>query len=310
MKARRLLISSVVQGYEDRRSAAAEAISALGVEPVFAKNPRGRADAPRRAASKTLFSRCGAVVGIYGQRYGRTGSESDVSPTEEEYDRAREHFKPIFAFIDGMAEGDLEPRQKNFLELVHDWDVGARRRVFHSLAELQRLIREALTERDLSSRYGKFLDRLNQEPDLKAQRYRKESKPFVPGFDLILHSPARHITTWMAGYIIVIDGDLYDRDQLSSAVDNWRTELPRLIATRLPKVRLTFSKVLIVVDDNPHGHRARVLRRSPSKFAVDFFDEILVDLRRARVDLPPGQDFAYHSLKDVLEDLLADHFTT
>ena len=54
---------------------------------------------PRDVVLNDVIGGCQAVIGIYSSRYGWTGARSGLSPTEEEYDRARELNKPVYAFI-------------------------------------------------------------------------------------------------------------------------------------------------------------------------------------------------------------------
>ena len=190
MRRKTIFISSVMRDYEDRREAAEEAIRALGMEPLLAETISASSGTPRDVILNDAISGCQAMIGIYGPHYGWTGTQSQLSPTEEEYDRARELFKPIYVFIDRIEEEAIEPRQQTFLDKVQDWDVGMLRREFYSLGELQTLVSEALTDRDLSPRYRRFLDRLTvQTRNINGLTFREESGHAFSRWHL---SSARH----------------------------------------------------------------------------------------------------------------------
>jgi len=301
----RILISSVMRGYEDRREAAAEVIRALGMEPMLAETICAACGAPRDVILNDLFKDCQSLVGIYGPRYGWTGAESRQSPTEEEYDRARELFKPIYAFIDRIDDEPVELRQKAFLDKVQNWDIGVLRREFHSLGELQECIREALTGRDLSPRYRRFLDRLTvQTKDINGLTFREESEPFVPALDLMLHAPANQFTGGIDSYIIVIDGDLYDRRQISRAIQTWCTEVNRYIGAGFWKARGASTSILIVVEENPFNCVKSSLQKDRNLFTSTSYDEMLIDLVAVKVELPPGSQPWINPLKKAVESAL------
>jgi hypothetical protein len=222
MRKQRVFISSVMRDYYDRRDAVAAAVQGVGMEPVLAETMEASGGTPRDVVLNDVIGGCQAVIGIYSSRYGWTGARSVLSPTEEEYDRARELYKPVYAFIDGMENGKAEPRQQAFLEKVQNWDVGVFRREFHSLNQLQKLVQEALTGRNLSPRYRRFLDRLvGQTRNISGLTFREEAVPAVPGFDLVLHAPSSQFT---AG-----GGELHHRYR-------WRLLRPRGVRPRNPQL--------------------------------------------------------------------------
>jgi len=305
MRRQRIFISSVMRDYEDRRKAAGEAIRSLGMEPLLAETIRAASGTPRDVILNEAINGCHALICIYGSRYGWTGAESQRSPTEEEYDRARELYKPIYVFIDRMEEEAVEPRQQTFLSKVQNWDVGLLRREFHSLGELQDLIREALTGRDLSLRYRRFLDRLTVHArDINGLAFREETEPFVPAFDLLLHAPASQFTAGVDSYILVIDGDLYGRQQISQAIQTWCTEINRFIGAGFWKARGASTAILIAVEENPYGYHSGSIQKNRRLFGSTNFDEMLVELRDGRVVLPPGNKPWFNPLKKAVESAL------
>ena len=261
MRRQRVFISSVMRDYQDRRYAAAEAIRALGMEPILAETINASGGTPRDVILNDVISSCQAVVGIYGPHYGWSEGQSELSPTEEEYDRARELYKPVYAFIDRMENETVEPSQAAFIDKVQNWDIGVLRREFWSPGELQDLVGEALTGRDLSPRYRRFLDHLvTQTLNLNGLAFREETEPFVPAFDLMLHAPANQFTAGVDSYIVIIDGDLYDRQQIDQAIQVWYAEVNRFIGAGVLKARGASTSFLITVEHNPHGYCKKIYK--------------------------------------------------
>lgn len=305
MRRQRIFISSVMRDYEDRREAAEEVIRALGMEPMLAETISASSRSPRDAILNDAIRGCQAVVGIYGPRYGWDGAQSRLSPTEEEYERARELYKPIYAFIDRIEDEAVDPRQQEFLAKVQNWDVGVLRREFFSLGELQELLSEALTGRDLSPRYRRFLDRLViKTSNVNGLAFREESEPFVPAFDLVLHATANQFTAGVDSYLVVIDGDLYDRGQINQAVQVWCAEVNHFIGAGFWKARGASTSVLITVEDNPNDHHQRSIQKNRGIFSSSNYDEMLVDLRAGNIALPPGNKPWFNPLKKAVESAL------
>lgn len=305
MRKQRVFISSVMKDYKDRREAAERTIRTLGMEPILAETIHASGGSPRDVILKDSINGCQVMLGIYGPRYGWTGTQSQLSPTEEEYDRARELNKPIYAFIDRMERKAVEPRQKTFLEKVQNWDIGVLRREFHSLKELQDLIGEALTGRSLSPRYRRFLDGLTvQTQNLNGLDFREETEPFVPALDLMLHANASQFTAGIDHYIIVIDGDLYDRRQISLVIQNWCAEVNRFISAGFWKARGASTSFLIVVEENPYNYSKSDLQKDRRLFTSSSHDEMLVNLITGNVEVSPGSKTFFNPLKKAVESSL------
>lgn len=305
MRRQRVFISSVMRDYQDRRETVEKVIRALGMEPILAETLSASGGAPRDIILNDAIRGCQAMIGIYGPRYGWTGAQHQLSPTEEEYDHARELYKPIYAFIDRMQDQAVEPRQQTFLDKVQNWDVGVLRREFHSLAELQDLVGEALTGRDLSPRYRRFLDRLTgQARNINGLTFREETEPFVPVVDLVLHAPANQFTAGVDSYLLVIDGDLYDRQEINQAIHTWCTEVNRFIDAGFWKARHASTSILIAVEDNPHKYQQQNMQKNRGLFTSSNYDEMLVNLRTGNVELPPGNKPWFNPLKKAVEAAL------
>ncbi len=285
MKKQRVFVSSVMKDFGDRREAARQALEEEGIEAVLAEELEAQAGAPRTVILDEIIPSCDAVVGVYGSRYGWTGSQGGLSPTEEEYDKARELFKPVYAFIDRMDRRAPEPRQQQFLEKVQNWDQGLTRNEFFSLEELQQKIKVALRGRDLSPRYRKFLENLKQAAG--SMKFRETSQARQPAFDLVLHAPGSQFTAGVESLIAVVDGDRYDRSQISQAVAGWREALKQLFQTGFLKAKNVTATVVVAVEKNPFALVPDVLEEHKAFFGACDTVEVLVDLAGGTVSRKP-----------------------
>lgn len=285
MKKQRVFVSSVMKDFGDRREAARQALEEEGIEAVLAEELEAQAGAPRTVILDEIIPSCDAVVGVYGSRYGWIGSQGGLSPTEEEYDKARELFKPVYAFIDRMDRRAPEPRQQQFLEKVQNWDQGLTRNEFFSLEELQQKIKVALRGRDLSPRYRKFLENLKQAAG--SMKFRETSQARQPAFDLVLHAPGSQFTAGVESLIAVVDGDRYDRSQISQAVAGWREALKQLFQTGFLKAKNVTATVVVAVEKNPFALVPDVLEEHKAFFGACDTVEVLVDLAGGTVSRKP-----------------------
>ncbi|RLB91164.1 MAG: hypothetical protein DRH50_11360 [Deltaproteobacteria bacterium] len=144
----RVFISSVMEGYEAFRDAAAEGIRRAGCEPVRAENFPAAFISPRNACLDGIRS-ADAVILLLGSRYGWV-APSGISATEEEYNEARRtHNKRIFVFLEDVVS--REPRQEEFVQKVQDYIGGHWRKIYSEPDELAGLIQETITASDLVS---------------------------------------------------------------------------------------------------------------------------------------------------------------
>lgn len=143
----RVFISSVMEGYEAFREAAAESVRRAGCDPVRAEDFPASSMSPRNACLDGVRS-ADAVVLLLGSRYGWI-APSGISATEEEYDEARRTHKRIFVFLEDIAS--REPRQEEFVSKVQDYIGGHWRKTYSEPHDLIRLIPEAIRAEDLIS---------------------------------------------------------------------------------------------------------------------------------------------------------------
>jgi hypothetical protein len=117
----RVFISSLFRGdMAAIRQAARAAIESLGMRPVMFETEPARDEASRRALLDQVAA-SDAVVLLLGAEYGEPVGRG-VSPTEEEFNEARERGIPVLALV---QRGDREPEQEAFIRRVRgDWEQG------------------------------------------------------------------------------------------------------------------------------------------------------------------------------------------
>ncbi len=150
MKKIKVFISSIIEGYEDRRYAAEDAILCLNRDegfnfeviraecfPAFGKK------SPQRACLDGVNG-SDIYLGIYGESYGWINPMSNKSPTEEEFDEGwkDKNRKHIFAFVEETES--KEPRQLEFLKKVEDYVEGRFRKKFANIDALKYEVARAL----------------------------------------------------------------------------------------------------------------------------------------------------------------------
>lgn len=117
----RVFISSLFRGDMGAiRQAARAAIESLDMRPVMFESEPARDEASRRALLDQVAA-SDAVVLLLGASYGEPVGRG-VSPTEEEFNEARERGIPVLALV---QRGEHEPEQEAFIRRVRgDWEQG------------------------------------------------------------------------------------------------------------------------------------------------------------------------------------------
>ena len=129
---RKVFISSVVQGFEDYRRAAREAVLLLRQEPVMAEDFEARSMSPQLACLEGVRS-SDIYMGLFGRKYS--------APTKEEFSEAQRLEKEILVLI---KEGSRDPEQEEFLRSVEDWQSGYFRNTFADAQDLRDKVIAAL----------------------------------------------------------------------------------------------------------------------------------------------------------------------
>ena len=158
----RVFLSSVIAGYEDFRTAAADAITNLGYEVSRAEEFGASAATPQQACLAAVRE-SDLVVLVLGGRYGSKQS-SGLSATHEEYHEARSSI-PVLVFV--QDEIDYEPEQSRFIQEVQDWESGNLTQRFTSPEKLRQAVtrelhRHVLSDASQSAGQDDLLDRAQQ----------------------------------------------------------------------------------------------------------------------------------------------------
>jgi hypothetical protein len=120
MTVQSVFLSSLISGFEDVRDQAAQGIRNAQMHAVRSEEHPAGADSPRRALLDQV-----AAADLYllmiGLTYGDYAA-TETSPTEEEFLEAQQRGIPTLVLV---QEGDLEPRQRDFLDRIRgDWGKG------------------------------------------------------------------------------------------------------------------------------------------------------------------------------------------
>ena len=137
----RVMVSSVVVGFEEIREAARRGIDAAGGEPILVNEDFPAMVASPRNACLDAVDSSDALLLIIGARAGFT-APSGKSVVEEEYERAIARGKVVIAFL---QEGvDREPEAERFAARVSEFVHGHHRSSFSTPDDLQAKVRRAV----------------------------------------------------------------------------------------------------------------------------------------------------------------------
>lgn len=136
----RLFVSSVINGFELFRAAAADGVRDAGMEPVrLNEDFSSRPESSRNACLDAVAS-CDGLVLVLGATAG-SKAPSGKSVVEEEYDYAVHRGMPIYAFL---QDGPREPEAERFAARVSDYVLGFFRSRFTTPDDLRERVAEAL----------------------------------------------------------------------------------------------------------------------------------------------------------------------
>ena len=116
---KKVFISSVIQGFGEERRAAESAVKSLGLLPIMAEQFGAQPSTPRHACVEEV-RRSDLFLAILGNRYG-TETDSGKSPSEEEFDQARDMGLPIFIFIKNC---NRDAQQEAFKKRITGYETG------------------------------------------------------------------------------------------------------------------------------------------------------------------------------------------
>lgn len=140
-----VFLSSVISGFEDYRSASAQAIQSLGHKLIRAED-YGASNASPQETCLSGVREADVVVLVLGQRYG-SEQASGLSATHEEYREAKERCQ-VLAFVQKSVA--FESRQEAFVSEVQDWVTGTYTSTFTSPDDLRDGVVQQLHRLELS----------------------------------------------------------------------------------------------------------------------------------------------------------------
>lgn len=132
-------ISSVIDGFEEYRAAAARGLTSAGANPMLVEDLPSLDRSPRNTCLD-LVEDSDIYVVLVGTRGGWT-APSGMKVTEEEYEHAKASGKPILAFI---HDGALDEDAARLAAKVSDYVDGQFRATFTSPDELAALVEQAV----------------------------------------------------------------------------------------------------------------------------------------------------------------------
>ena len=184
----KIFISSIIEGYQDRRDIVEATINSLGKDSSLKfsvirldQKSSPSLDCSSQQACLNGVNNCDIYLGIYPKnRYGWDKSPIGISPTHEEYREAREKKKIILIFIESLKEGETEdPKQKEFLTEVGDYVNGNFWNEFSDLKDLKHEVYRSLVNLwNIQLTYS-IQENLRFKTENKIQR-EKNSKKYIP----------------------------------------------------------------------------------------------------------------------------------
>ena len=178
MRKIKVFISSVIEGYKDRRDAAEEATVELNRDGRF-NFEAVRVDkfpAQDKSSQKACLdgvNESDIYLGIYGRSYGWKDSPVGLSPTHEEFREAKNK-KPILVFVEDIPDEKREPEQREFFKEVEDYVDGRHRKKFKTVSDLKHEVYRALL--DLMN--AEFEQRLPDYSKSLLQKYERIIRPW------------------------------------------------------------------------------------------------------------------------------------
>jgi hypothetical protein len=136
----RVMVSSVVRGFEEDREAARDAIVGAGGEPVLVNEDQpSQSDSSRNVCLDAVAS-SDVYICIIGERGGFVAPSGKLV-VEEEFEEARARKVPVLLFVKAGAHDDEATR---LLGRLQDYVSGLFRKEYSDVAELGAQIRESM----------------------------------------------------------------------------------------------------------------------------------------------------------------------
>lgn len=185
---KKIFISSVIKGYQDRRDAAEKAINNLRHDlnldlrtiRLDSDNSPSLGSSSQQACLDGVNS-CDIYIGIYPKSlYGWDKSPVGISPTHEEYREARKNKKIILIFVESLKEGEIEDlKQNDFLKEVGDYISGSFWNEFSDLKDLEHKVYRSLVSLLSNKPVDTIKENLKFQTQNRIQR-EKNLKKYIP----------------------------------------------------------------------------------------------------------------------------------
>jgi len=181
MRKIKVFISSVIEGYKNRRDAVEEATIELNRDGRF-KFEVVRVDkfpAQDKSSQKACLdgvNESDIYLGIYGKGYGWKDSPVGLSPTHEEFREAKNK-NPILVFVEDIPDKEREPEQREFFKEVEDYVDGRHRKKFKTVSDLKHEVYRALLDlmnADFEQRLPDYSKSLLQNLQNERERINRE----------------------------------------------------------------------------------------------------------------------------------------
>lgn len=143
-----------ISGTQDDMLPERDAVNQAVVATEISSGIRAETTASQPKSSRDWIEQqikdCNIYIGVYSHRYGWIIPDENISATEFEFNLAHNLGRPVLIWIRNLREEEnTKPnfdRQKQFLRRVSDFTTGYLRREFDNPADLERLVKEGLSE--------------------------------------------------------------------------------------------------------------------------------------------------------------------
>jgi hypothetical protein len=142
-----VFVSSVIEGYQDCRQAAKDALDYLrkthgwDLETIMAEVDFPSMTSSSQASCLQAVTNSDLYVILLGSRYGWVNPKSGLSATHEEYRTAVATGKPILAFVEAVKRESI---QQEFVNEVSDYVEGVFRRSFENVDGLRAAVEHSV----------------------------------------------------------------------------------------------------------------------------------------------------------------------
>lgn len=143
----RVFLSSIIEGFDEYRNAAAAGIRDANAEPVRVNEDFPSLSDSSRNACLDAIASCDALVLVVGAKAGWV-APSGRFVIEEEYDEATRLGRSVHVFLETTAR---EPQTQGFVDRISDFVHGLFRHQYRTAEELRLAVKDALIASKIST---------------------------------------------------------------------------------------------------------------------------------------------------------------